>query len=127
MKRIDDLKAGVAVIILNEENQVLLQKRSDVGLWGIPSGHIEIGETVSEAAIREIKEETNLDIRIKAKSSLARASFNHWGCIFNKSLGKLCCSKNWISCDSEELHRSSPPVISARKQVVIKCTTLPFG
>jgi ADP-ribose pyrophosphatase YjhB (NUDIX family) len=65
MKRIDDLKAGVAVIILNEENQVLLQKRSDVGLWGIPSGHIEIGETVSEAAIREVKEETNLDIRIK--------------------------------------------------------------
>ena len=42
MKRIDDLKAGVAVIILNEENQVLLQKRSDVGLWGIPSGHIDI-------------------------------------------------------------------------------------
>ncbi|WCN36255.1 NUDIX domain-containing protein [Aneurinibacillus uraniidurans] len=65
MNRIDDVKAGVAVIILNEENQVLLQKRSDVGLWGIPSGHIEIGETVSEAAIREVKEETNLDIRIK--------------------------------------------------------------
>lgn len=65
MRRIDDLKAAVAVIILNEEKQVLLQKRSDVGLWGIPSGHIEIGETVSEAAIREVKEETNLDIRIK--------------------------------------------------------------
>ena len=65
MKRIDELKAGVAVIILNEENQVLLQKRADVGLWGIPSGHIEIGETVSEAAIREVKEETNLEIRIK--------------------------------------------------------------
>ncbi|MFC0469137.1 NUDIX domain-containing protein [Halalkalibacter kiskunsagensis] len=65
MKRINDLKAGVAVIILNEEKQILLQKRSDVGLWGIPSGHIEIGETVSEAAIREVKEETNLDIRIK--------------------------------------------------------------
>ncbi|SDN09558.1 ADP-ribose pyrophosphatase YjhB, NUDIX family [Fictibacillus solisalsi] len=65
MNKIDDLKAGVAVILLNEENQVLLQKRADVGLWGIPSGHIEIGETVSEAAIREVKEETNLDIRIK--------------------------------------------------------------
>ncbi|MDQ0252842.1 ADP-ribose pyrophosphatase YjhB (NUDIX family) [Evansella vedderi] len=65
MKRIDALKAGVAVIILNEKNQVLLQKRSDVGLWGIPSGHIEKGETVSEAAIREVKEETNLEIRIK--------------------------------------------------------------
>jgi ADP-ribose pyrophosphatase YjhB (NUDIX family) len=65
MKRIDELRAGIAVIILNEENQVLLQKRADVGLWGIPSGHIEIGETVSEAVIREVKEETNLDIRIK--------------------------------------------------------------
>ncbi|MED4354970.1 NUDIX domain-containing protein [Schinkia azotoformans] len=65
MERIDELKAGVAVIILNEENQVLLQKRADVGLWGIPSGHVEIGETVSEAAIREVKEETNLDIKIK--------------------------------------------------------------
>ncbi|WP_088033869.1 NUDIX domain-containing protein [Evansella clarkii] len=65
MKRIDELKAGVAVIILNGEKQVLLQKRADVELWGIPSGHIEIGETVSEAAIREVKEETNLDIRIK--------------------------------------------------------------
>ncbi|MBM7540277.1 NUDIX domain-containing protein [Amphibacillus cookii] len=64
MDRIDELKPGIAVIILNEENQVLLQKRADVGLWGIPSGHVEIGETVSEAAIREIKEETNLDIRI---------------------------------------------------------------
>jgi len=65
MKRIDELKAAVAVIILNREKQVLLQKRADVELWGIPSGHIEIGETVSEAAIREVKEETNLDIRIK--------------------------------------------------------------
>ena len=65
MKKIDELGAGVAVIIFNEKNQVLLQKRADVGLWGIPSGHIEIGETVSEAAIREIKEETDLDIKIK--------------------------------------------------------------
>jgi len=65
MKKIDELGAGVAVLIFNDENQVLLQKRADVGLWGIPSGHVEIGETVSEAAIREVKEETNLEIRIK--------------------------------------------------------------
>jgi len=35
---------------MKEENQVLLQKIADVGLWGIPLGHIEIGETVSEAS-----------------------------------------------------------------------------
>ncbi|MFB6467829.1 NUDIX domain-containing protein [Cytobacillus sp. Hz8] len=64
MNQIDEIKAGIAVIIFNEKKQVLLQKRADVGLWGIPSGHIEIGETVSEAAIREVKEETNLEIEI---------------------------------------------------------------
>ncbi|MGB8002087.1 MAG: NUDIX domain-containing protein [Anaerobacillus sp.] len=65
MNTIDELTAGVAIIIFNEEDHVLLQKRTDVGLWGIPSGHVEIGETVSEAAVREVKEETNLDITIK--------------------------------------------------------------
>lgn len=34
-------------------------------MWGIPSGHVEIGETVSEAAVREVKEETNLDVKIE--------------------------------------------------------------
>lgn len=64
MKLIDDIRAGVAIVILDEKERVLLQKRVDVGLWGIPSGHVEVGETVSEAAIREVKEETNLDISI---------------------------------------------------------------
>lgn len=62
--KIDDIRPGVAVIIMDEEKRVLLQKRSDVGLWGIPSGHVELGETVAEAAIREVQEETNLHIRI---------------------------------------------------------------
>lgn len=64
MGHIDEIRPGVAVIVLDAKNRVLLQKRSDVGLWGIPSGHVEPGETVAEAAVREVKEETNLDIRI---------------------------------------------------------------
>lgn len=62
--KINEIKPGVAVVIMDDEKRVLLQKRSDVNLWGIPSGHVEPGETVAEAAIREIKEETNLNIRI---------------------------------------------------------------
>lgn len=62
--KIDEIRPGVAVIIIDENQRVLLQRRSDVGLWGIPSGHVEAGETVAEAAIREIHEETNLHIRI---------------------------------------------------------------
>ncbi|MFT4416773.1 NUDIX domain-containing protein [Fredinandcohnia humi] len=62
--KIDEIKAGVAAVILDNENRVLLQKRADVGLWGLPSGHVEKGETVRDAVIREIKEETNLDIEV---------------------------------------------------------------
>ncbi|WP_141433911.1 NUDIX hydrolase [Bacillus sp. 03113] len=65
MNQITEIRPGVAVIILDEEKRVLLQKRADVGLWGIPSGHVEPGETVAQAAIREVLEETNLQIRIK--------------------------------------------------------------
>ncbi|GAB7388297.1 NUDIX domain-containing protein [Bacillaceae bacterium] len=64
MQQIDEIRPGVAVIIFDEQNRVLLQKRADVRLWGIPSGHVEPGETVEEAAIREVREETGLYIQI---------------------------------------------------------------
>lgn len=65
MKKIQNIWPGVAVIIFNEKKEVLLQKRADVHQWGIPSGHIEIGETVTQAAIREIYEETGLTIVVE--------------------------------------------------------------
>lgn len=64
IKHIDNIHPGVAIIIFDQNKKVLLQKRADVGLWGIPSGHVEIGESVTEAAIREVREETGLNIRI---------------------------------------------------------------
>ncbi|SDY15700.1 ADP-ribose pyrophosphatase YjhB, NUDIX family [Evansella caseinilytica] len=63
--RIDDIRPGVAVVIFDEKKRVLLQKRADVGLWGIPSGHVEPGESVAEAAIREVKEEANLTVQLR--------------------------------------------------------------
>ncbi len=52
-------------LIFNNKNQVLLQKRSDDNLWGNPGGSMELGETIFDTIIREIKEETNLDINKK--------------------------------------------------------------
>ena len=49
-------------LIFNEKGQVLLQKRRDNGLWGNPGGCMELGETIYETAIREIREETNLTV-----------------------------------------------------------------
>lgn len=33
-----------------------------LGTWALPGGHLEIGESVQETAVREIKEETDLDL-----------------------------------------------------------------
>ncbi len=48
--------------IFNERGEVLLQKRTDSSKWGFPGGAIELGETPQIAAVREVKEETGLDV-----------------------------------------------------------------
>lgn len=50
--------------IFNEQGKVLLQRRGGSGLWGFPGGAIELGETPEMAAIREVKEETGLDVEV---------------------------------------------------------------
>lgn len=58
------VKAGVGVIVTDGRGNILLERRSDNGLWGLPGGSIEPGESICRAACREIREETGLDIRI---------------------------------------------------------------
>ncbi len=53
---------AVAVIIFDNQKRILLQKRADVGLWSIPAGHVQPGETVEQAAIREVYQDTGLHI-----------------------------------------------------------------
>lgn len=52
---------GVAVAVINEKGQILLQKRPN-GIWGIPGGLLELGESTEEAGRREVKEETGVEI-----------------------------------------------------------------
>ena len=57
------LQCGAAIILINNKNEILLQSRADRNLWGLPGGCQELGETFEETIIREVKEETNLEIR----------------------------------------------------------------
>ena len=50
--------------IFNDKGEVLLQRRGDFGKWGFPGGAVELGETPEMAAIREVKEETGLEVEI---------------------------------------------------------------
>ena len=53
----------VAAVIHDTEGGVLLQRRSDGGLWSLPAGAIDPGEAPAEAIVRETLEETGLRVR----------------------------------------------------------------
>lgn len=55
------LAVNVAVL---HENKILLTQREDFETWILPSGGVEEGESLAQAAIRETKEETGLDVEL---------------------------------------------------------------
>lgn len=59
------IRVGCSAAILNEEGKVLLTRRRDNGQWCLPSGGMEAGESPSETALREVFEETGLEVRVK--------------------------------------------------------------
>lgn len=60
-KKMPNLAASAAVI---RSGQILLTKRKDLEAWCLPGGHVDPGETVAQAAVREIYEETGLEIAL---------------------------------------------------------------
>ena len=55
--------AAMAIIYDEEKRAILLERRTDNGLWCVPGGALELGEDFIDGLKREIKEETNLEIR----------------------------------------------------------------
>ena len=53
---------GGRIVIEDTEGRVLLQQRSDFGIWGLPAGSPEDGETAIESIRREVFEETGLEV-----------------------------------------------------------------
>ena len=59
---------GVGAVVFNDSNEILLIKRGKAphyGRWMVPGGTLEWGETLEAAAIREVREETGIDIEIE--------------------------------------------------------------
>ena len=53
-------------VIFNSEGKVLIVKHN-AGHWDFPKGHMESGESEEQTALREVKEETNIDIKLLTK------------------------------------------------------------
>ena len=56
------IMVGAVVLVMDQQSRLLLMQRTDNGLWGLPGGGMEPGESLEETAIRETKEETGLEV-----------------------------------------------------------------
>jgi ADP-ribose pyrophosphatase YjhB (NUDIX family) len=60
------LRLGSCAVIFNKEREkILLTRRADNGLWCLPGGKMESGESVEECCQREVLEETGLQVRTR--------------------------------------------------------------
>jgi 8-oxo-dGTP pyrophosphatase MutT (NUDIX family) len=62
--RPNSMVPAVNVVVENEHGEILMIRRSDNGNWALPGGAIDLGESMTQAAVREVKEETGIDCEI---------------------------------------------------------------
>ncbi|MBW2567361.1 MAG: NUDIX domain-containing protein [Deltaproteobacteria bacterium] len=98
-------RVGIGVII-EKKGQVLLIKRTNVhgaGTWSTPGGHLEYGESPEECAVREVKEETGMnigDVKFRGiTNDLFEASEKHYITIW--MAGRHLSGEPVVSADGE--------------------------
>jgi ADP-ribose pyrophosphatase YjhB (NUDIX family) len=57
---------GASAVVLDEAGRILLHRRDDNELWSIPGGGMEVGERIAETVVREVREETGLEVEPEA-------------------------------------------------------------
>lgn len=60
----NSLVPAASVVVVDGAGRVLLQRRVDNGMWALPGGKMELGESLAGCGVRETKEETGIDIEI---------------------------------------------------------------
>lgn len=53
---------GASAVVINDDGEILLHRRSDNGKWSLPGGSVDPGEQPADAAVREVFEETGIKV-----------------------------------------------------------------
>ncbi|MEU0837853.1 NUDIX domain-containing protein [Streptomyces sp. NPDC005962] len=60
----NSMVVAASAVVTDEEGRILLQRRRDNDLWALPGGGMEMTDSLPGTAVREVKEETGLDVEI---------------------------------------------------------------
>jgi ADP-ribose pyrophosphatase YjhB (NUDIX family) len=64
--RANSLVPAASAVIFDDDGRILLHRRADNGLWSLPGGAMEIGETIGQCSVREVQEESGLVVEVLA-------------------------------------------------------------
>jgi ADP-ribose pyrophosphatase YjhB (NUDIX family) len=59
----NSLVPGASAIVTDDQGRILLQRRSDNARWALPGGVMDIGESIGQAIVREVQEETGFEVK----------------------------------------------------------------
>ena len=63
--RANSVVPSVVAIVCDDRGRVLLIHKTDNGKWALPGGGHDIGESISDTVVREVKEETGYDVQVE--------------------------------------------------------------
>ena len=58
----NSLVPGASAIVVDDQGRILMQRRSDNSRWALPGGVMDVGESIGDTAVREVREETGLEV-----------------------------------------------------------------
>jgi 8-oxo-dGTP pyrophosphatase MutT (NUDIX family) len=60
----NSMVVAASAVVTDERGRILLQRRRDNGLWALPGGGMDLGDSLPGTAVREVREETGLDVEV---------------------------------------------------------------
>ncbi|MEU1670633.1 NUDIX domain-containing protein [Streptomyces roseifaciens] len=62
--RPNSMVVAASAVVTDDQGRILLQRRRDNGLWALPGGGMDLDDSLPGTAVREVREETGLDVEI---------------------------------------------------------------